>query len=50
MDGEEAGAVINEWKEEVLRSHNNPTYFSSLYTSMVTNLLRYSMNHSGGWT
>ena len=26
------------------RSHKNPTYFSNLYTSRVTNLLRYSLN------
>ena len=71
VEGEEAKAVINDWKEEVLtiqsslrsmfnpqfgstfRSHNNPTYFSrklfrfsDLYTSRVTNLLRYSLKHS----
>ena len=71
VEGEEARAVINEWKEEVstiqnslrsmfnpqfgstFRSHNNPTYFSrklfrfsDLYTSRVTNLLSYSLNHS----
>jgi len=71
VEGEEARAVITEWKKEVeqnqnnlrsmfnpqfgstFRSHNNPTYFSrklfrfsDLYTSRVTNLLRYSLNHS----
>eukprot|EP00092_Neocalanus_flemingeri_P070785 GFUD01086912.1.p1 GENE.GFUD01086912.1~~GFUD01086912.1.p1 ORF type:complete len:506 (+),score=165.74 GFUD01086912.1:97-1614(+) len=71
VEGDEARAVIKEWKKEVVtiqsslrsmfnpqfgstfRSHNNPTYFSrklfrfsDLYTSRVTNLLRYSLTHS----
>jgi len=46
-------AMFNPHFGSTFRSHNNPTYFSrklfrfsDIYTSRVTNLLQYSVNHS----
>jgi len=46
-------AMFNPHFGSTFRSHNNPTYFSrklfrfsDIYTSRVTNLLQYSLNHS----
>ena len=46
-------SMFNPQFGSTFRSHNNPTYFSrklfrfsDLYTSRVTNLLSYSLNHS----